>query len=139
MDIRYDPAVDAMAIQFTGGGGKRPRTVVVRPGVHLDFDAEGRLVALELLDASNHVPRAQLLKLASAEVELTLAEAAKESGHSAGTLRVLINQGRLVAKKRGRDWIVTLADLFNYLESRSVRGPKTTLPRRTRAAMKMNR
>lgn len=135
MQSHYDPAADAMLLQFTGSRGKRIRTVEVRPGVNLDFDAANRLVALELLDASEHIPREALLQLPPAAVELTLADAAKESGHAPGTLRVLINQGRLVGRKRGRDWIVTRAALWNYLESRSARGPKTTVPRRTREAM----
>jgi uncharacterized protein YuzE len=135
MHSHYDPAIDAMLIEFTSSRGKRVRTIEVRPGVNLDFDAANHLVALELLDASDHIPRETLLQLPPAAIELTLTEAAKESGHAPGTLRVLINQGRLMGRKRGRDWIVTRAALWNYLESRSVRGPKTTVPRRTREAM----
>lgn len=136
MKMHYDPHVDAMLIQFTPGRGKRLHTVDVSPGVRVDLDKENRLVALEVLYASDHIPLAELMLLPSADIELTLSEAANESGHSPGTLRVLINQGRLVGRKRGRDWIVTAADLWNYLESRSARGPKTKRPPRARAAIK---
>jgi uncharacterized protein YuzE len=133
MKITYDRAADALAIQFTSGKGKRPRTMGVAPGVHLDFDADGHLVALELLDASVHIPKAELEQLDTAAEELTLVEAAKESGHEAGTLRVLANSGRLAARKKGRDWVVTRAALYTYLESRDVRGGKVTPPRKRRA------
>jgi uncharacterized protein YuzE len=62
--ITYDAGVDALSVVFAKGKG-RIRTQEVRAGVHLDFDADGRCVALELLDASFHVPRAALVKLAA--------------------------------------------------------------------------
>ena len=139
MEIHYDPSVDAVGIRFTTGFGKRLRTVEVAPGVHIDLDAENHVVAFELLDASDHIPLEALTRLPSGEIMLTLAEAAKESGHSPATLRVLINQGRLKGKKQGRDWLVSLTDVWNYLESREARGPKTKLPRRTREALKRKR
>jgi excisionase family DNA binding protein len=49
---------------------------------------------------------------------LTLKEAAEDSGLSPATLRVQIHNGRLVAVKRGRDWLVSPAALQAYLESR---------------------
>jgi uncharacterized protein YuzE len=48
MKISYDPEVDAMSITF------RETTVTsqrVAEGVALDFDAEGRLAGIEILDA----------------------------------------------------------------------------------------
>lgn len=53
---------------------------------------------------------------------LSLTEAADESGLSAGTLRVLLNSGRLKGSKRGRDWSVTRAELDTYLDSRAPAG-----------------
>ena len=44
------------------------------------------------------------------------------SGLERDTLRSLINKKRLKATKQGRDWIVELADLYTYLESRDARG-----------------
>ena len=60
--MTYSPEVDALAIRLSGGRGL-VRTMEVRPGVHLDFDSEGRCVGLELLDASLHCDRADLSRL----------------------------------------------------------------------------
>ncbi|HIJ74567.1 MAG TPA: DUF2283 domain-containing protein [Candidatus Hydrogenedentes bacterium] len=48
MRIRYDPEVDAMSIVF------RETTVTTRPlaeGIAAEYDAEGRLAGIEILDA----------------------------------------------------------------------------------------
>jgi len=50
MKIEYDPKADAMYIRLIAG------TVVdsdeVRPGVVFDFDADGRVLGIEMLDVS---------------------------------------------------------------------------------------
>ncbi len=50
MKVEYDPKADAMYIRLIAG------TVVdsdeVRPGVVFDFDAEGRVLGIEMLDVS---------------------------------------------------------------------------------------
>jgi uncharacterized protein YuzE len=50
MKIEYDPKADAMYIRLIAG------TVVesdeVRPGVVLDFDVEGHVLGIEMLDVS---------------------------------------------------------------------------------------
>jgi uncharacterized protein YuzE len=50
MKIEYDPKADAMYIRLIAG------TVVdsdeVRPGVVFDFDANGRVLGIEMLDVS---------------------------------------------------------------------------------------
>ena len=132
MRMRYDIEVDALAVEFRPGATSA-RTVAVAPGVNVDFDAKGRLVTLELLDASRHVPRQALERLPSAKDYLTLAEAARESGLAAATLRVQINKGRIAAVKRGRDWLVDATALLNYLESRDQRGRPPAAPRARRA------
>jgi hypothetical protein len=53
---------------------------------------------------------------------LTLPEAAAEAGLNPGTLRVQIHNGRLEAKKIGRDWVVTRAALRDYLNNRAPQG-----------------
>jgi excisionase family DNA binding protein len=121
MKIEYDEDVDALAISFT----KRPRsarTTTVAKGINLDFDSKGKLVAIEILDASRFASADNLRRLDSAREDLTLAEASKESGLEANTLRSLIHKKRLPATKEGRDWKVSLADLYTYLESRDTRG-----------------
>ncbi|MBI2356275.1 MAG: helix-turn-helix domain-containing protein [Candidatus Doudnabacteria bacterium] len=55
---------------------------------------------------------------------LSLREAAELSPYSAEYLNLLCRKGKLKATKIGRDWLITKADLFEYLrkqhtESRS--------------------
>ena len=45
---------------------------------------------------------------------LTLAQAAERLGVQPGTLRVQIAQGKLKAKKMGRDWLVTEREIERY-------------------------
>ncbi|MGC8903910.1 DUF2283 domain-containing protein [Thermus sp.] len=52
MRITYDPEADALYIAF----GEGPATVEeVAPGVALDWDGEGRLLGIEILDASRRL------------------------------------------------------------------------------------
>ena len=55
MKTRYDPEVDALYVRFAEA--KIVESEEVRPGVVLDFDAEGRIVGMEILDASEHLAR----------------------------------------------------------------------------------
>jgi len=121
MKIEYDESVDALAISFADNP-RNAHTKEVAEGINLDFNSRGKLVMIEVLDASRFAPREKLRKLPSARRDLTLTEAAEESELSADTLRSLIHKKRLPATKIGRDWMVTLADLYNYLESRDTRG-----------------
>ncbi|MFL5199094.1 MAG: DUF2283 domain-containing protein [Microvirga sp.] len=50
MKTRYDPEADALYVRFAEA--KIVESEEVRPGVVLDFDAEGRIVGMEILDAS---------------------------------------------------------------------------------------
>lgn len=128
--MRYDASVDALAIELTEGATSA-RTVKVTESVRLDFDTKGRLITIELLDASFHMDPTALAQLPTAQVLLTLREAEAESGLAASTLRVQLNAGRIKGVKRGRDWYVDATDLMNYLESRSARGrPAESGPRR---------
>lgn len=53
MRTKYDPDADALYVRFADSpvvGSDE-----VRPGVVLDFDIDGRIVAIEVLDASKHL------------------------------------------------------------------------------------
>ena len=70
MTISYDPAANAAYIQFASEilAGGVARTYACDPievggMINLDFDAEGRLVGIEVLDASHILPP-ELLKYA---------------------------------------------------------------------------
>lgn len=58
MRISYDEADDAMYIRFSET--EYYQSDEVKEGVILDFDKEGRIIALELLDVSQRLPKASL-------------------------------------------------------------------------------
>jgi uncharacterized protein YuzE len=60
MKVSYDPETDALYVRFA----KAPvcESDEVRPGVVLDYDPDGRIVALEILDASRHLASAANLQ-----------------------------------------------------------------------------
>ena len=52
MKIEYDSVRDLLYIWFGLPGEGAAKTETVVPGVHADFDREGRLLGIEVLDAS---------------------------------------------------------------------------------------
>jgi uncharacterized protein YuzE len=60
----YDKEADALYIRFAETAVAESEEV--RPGIMIDLDAEGRIVALEILDASLHVAMGADLFRASA-------------------------------------------------------------------------
>jgi uncharacterized protein YuzE len=52
MKTHYDAESDALYVRFSDARIEREE---VSEGVVLDFDAEGRIVAIELLEASKHL------------------------------------------------------------------------------------
>lgn len=52
MRIEYDPERDLLYIYFASPEVKAAETVTVTPGVHADFDREGKLLGIEVIDAS---------------------------------------------------------------------------------------
>lgn len=51
MKIEYDPVRDLLYMYFSEPEKKSAETVTIRPGVHADFDKNGRLIGIEVLDA----------------------------------------------------------------------------------------
>ena len=53
MRTSYDREADALYVRFT----EAPviESEEVRPGIVLDYDAHGRIIAVEILDASEHL------------------------------------------------------------------------------------
>ena len=61
MQMTYSKQADAMYIRFSEDGeGKVARTEEIKPGLLLDYDHEGHLYGIELLDVSTQVPREAL-------------------------------------------------------------------------------
>jgi uncharacterized protein YuzE len=71
MRVEYDSRIDAAYINLdTSDSGKAARTYACDPAetggqIQLDFDDAGRLIGIEVLDASHMLPRA-LLKAGAA-------------------------------------------------------------------------
>ena len=57
-EVRYDAEVDAAFIRFSHE--RIIESEEVRPGVVLDFDAQGRIVAMEVMGASGLLTPAML-------------------------------------------------------------------------------
>lgn len=55
MRTTYDPEVDAFYLCL--GNGTIAESAEVRPGIIFDLDVEGRLVGIEVLDASTNLPK----------------------------------------------------------------------------------
>jgi uncharacterized protein YuzE len=65
MKTRYDCETDALYLRFADAPVSESEEV--RPGIVFDFDADGRIVAVEILDASEHLASgADLQKLTAA-------------------------------------------------------------------------
>jgi uncharacterized protein YuzE len=61
MQIQYDPAVDVLVIQLRAG--KPDESDEVAPGMIVDFDEEGRPLAIEILNARRLFNSDQKLEL----------------------------------------------------------------------------
>jgi len=53
--IDYDPVRDLLYVYFAESDVKAAETITVTPGVHTDFDREGKLIGIEVIDASEIV------------------------------------------------------------------------------------
>jgi uncharacterized protein YuzE len=63
MKIEYDKEVDALYIRIQEKDVAR--TQEISEGVNVDFDAEGRLVGLEVLGAAEHYSLADIFNLST--------------------------------------------------------------------------
>jgi len=52
MKIEYDHERDLLYIYFSEINTKAAETITITPGVHADFDREGRLIGIEVIEAS---------------------------------------------------------------------------------------
>jgi uncharacterized protein YuzE len=57
MRTSYDPEADAMFVWFGPEGTKSSGTQEVAPGILLDFDGEGRVIGVEIMDVSERMAR----------------------------------------------------------------------------------
>lgn len=52
MRIEFDPERDLLYIYFAEASTKAAQTVTITLGVHADFDREGKLIGIEVIEAS---------------------------------------------------------------------------------------
>jgi len=52
MKLEYDPVRDLLYIYFVDVSTKAAKTITIVPGVHADFSAEGKIIGIEVIDAS---------------------------------------------------------------------------------------
>jgi len=57
MKIEYDPERDLLYIWFRREGVQAAQTITIIPGVHADIDIHGKLIGLEVLDATEILGR----------------------------------------------------------------------------------
>jgi uncharacterized protein YuzE len=57
MRTTYDPEADALFVWFGPEGVSSANTEEVAPGIMLDFDVEGRVIGIEVLDLSERMAR----------------------------------------------------------------------------------
>jgi len=57
MRLEFDPTRDLLYIYFADASAKAAKTVTVVPGVHADFNKEGKLIGIEVIDASEVMGR----------------------------------------------------------------------------------
>jgi len=50
--IEYDPVRDLLYVCLTDLLPKAAETITIKPGVHADFSRDGKLIGIEVLDAS---------------------------------------------------------------------------------------
>ncbi len=53
MKVRYDPEVDTLYLRFTESAVVESEEI--RQGVVFDFDADGKIIAIEVLDAADRM------------------------------------------------------------------------------------
>jgi uncharacterized protein YuzE len=56
----YDPEADAMFVWFGPEDAKSAGTEEVAPGIMLDFDGDGRVIGIEVLDVSERMNRSKV-------------------------------------------------------------------------------
>jgi uncharacterized protein YuzE len=59
LQLHYDAETDAAYLRFSNEAVAE--SAEVSPGVVLDFDADGRIVAMEVLEATSRLPKDALL------------------------------------------------------------------------------
>lgn len=124
MRIQYDEEVDVLTIDLVDDLSQSPGATELAPGLYVDFSEDGRLLSVEILNASTKYPQ-QVLKAhpASYDDPISLMDASCAAGCTPKALQRAIQRGRLKGQKIGRNWTTTISSLYEYLDSRKHEGP----------------
>ncbi len=57
MKIEFDPVRDLLYLYFSESGAKVVETKTISPGIHADFSGDGKLMGIEIIDASEIIGR----------------------------------------------------------------------------------
>lgn len=115
MQMTYSHEADALMVVLARGV-EVDRGVVIAPGVVADFDAAGRLLSVEILNASAHYDQGELDHLPSPVEWLDVSAAAQEFGLPEAGIRKELEAGRLTGRRVGNDWQVARHVMLNLLE-----------------------
>jgi excisionase family DNA binding protein len=116
MRITYDRDVDVLSILLADADVEETRNIA--PGVEVDYDSSGRVVGIEIIKASQDYDL-EWQKFDPPDPYYSLSDAGYMFGLSPDTLRHQIHRGVLPGAKFGRNWMVHIDDLEEYLAKRS--------------------
>jgi len=116
LKMEYEPEVDVLTIYF-----KSPETTLshsdeTEGGVILNYDADGRLVSVEMLDARQRYPASQLAAV-SVDEFIDLKTASAISGIAPVTLRTQAEKDKLWTIRLAGQWLTTCDRLQQYIDS----------------------
>jgi uncharacterized protein YuzE len=129
MRFTYDPEVDILMVRLRSlrDGETVAATREISAGVIMDFDDEGNPLDIEILDAAARYGADRMAAYDIHMALLPLSEAAEIAGLSPTTLKLQIHNGKLQAKKVGRNWVTTEAWLREYLIGRRYNAKQAVL------------
>lgn len=132
MHVTYDPEVDILMIDLVDGESRAKRFArnfrVPDGGPILDLAEDGTVLGVEIMGAARRYGAAALVGLPlKAGEPLPLAEAAARVGLTPHALKLAAQRGRLGARKIGRNWTTTAAELDAYQASRKHAGPGSAM------------
>ena len=116
MRTTYDEEADVLAILLADAEVEETRSIA--PGVEVDYDSDGRVLAIELLNASKKYDLTGT-QLEAPDPFYSLAAAGALFGLSPTTLRHQIERDVLAGVKIGRNWVVHRDDLDAYMKEHS--------------------
>ncbi len=122
MKVTYDPEADAMLIALADADVQETRPLA--PGFFADYDAHGRIIALEILKAGQKYDFDET-EMETPDPYLSLSDAGKVFGLSPTTLRHQIARGVLKGSKFGRNWMVRHDHMVAYIRERSRKAGKS--------------